>query len=279
VQSFYDQIGWQEEEGVFTDTRLFEDLRAVSRSYVHKCHLRVQRHLPARGKYLLDAASGPVHFPEYREYSREFEARICVDLSFAALRAARRNLGDRGIYLLADITNLPLADGTVDAAISLHTIYHVARDAQAKAFGELRRVIRPGSSAVVVYTWPARKSLARRTLEAPVRGAAFLANLPRRVVRRVRRLVTGTAPPPPDDAPVGPNLYFHAFTYAELRRMLAHTGADFLVWRSVSLDFLKRFAHERFLGGPLLALIYQAEELFPRLCGRIGQYPLIILRT
>ena len=45
VREFYDQVGWQEvSEGLYQNAR-YEDLRPVSREYIHQCHLRVNRHL------------------------------------------------------------------------------------------------------------------------------------------------------------------------------------------------------------------------------------------
>ena len=44
---FYDQVGWQQvSEGQYQNAR-YEDLRPVSREYIHRCHLRVNRHLAA----------------------------------------------------------------------------------------------------------------------------------------------------------------------------------------------------------------------------------------
>ena len=65
VREFYDQVGWQgAAAGQYQNAR-YEDLRPVSREYIHKCHLRVKRHLAPRGDLLLDAGSGPVQWPEY----------------------------------------------------------------------------------------------------------------------------------------------------------------------------------------------------------------------
>ena len=56
VREFYDQIGWQEvSDGLYQNAR-YEDLRPVSREYIHKCHMRVNRHLEPRGRFFLDAA-------------------------------------------------------------------------------------------------------------------------------------------------------------------------------------------------------------------------------
>ena len=125
--------------GIFEDTDRFEDLRPVSKEYIHRSHLRVGKHIPRHGKYLLDVASGPVQYPEYLAYSEGYDQRICVDISFAALRAAKKKLGDKGIYIQGDITRLPLKNASVDAFVSLHTIDHVPEENQAEAFRELEQ--------------------------------------------------------------------------------------------------------------------------------------------
>jgi hypothetical protein len=61
VREFYDQIGWsQVGDGLYQNAR-YEDLRPVSREYIHKCHMRVKRHLHP-GEILL-TRSGPVQCP------------------------------------------------------------------------------------------------------------------------------------------------------------------------------------------------------------------------
>ncbi len=114
VQAFYDQIGWQQSDGgAFADADIFEDLRPVSKDYIHNCHLRVKHHLDNEGTYLLDAASGPIQYPAYLTYSENYTYRICADISIVALKAAKRKIGDKGIYLLCDVVHLPLKDDTV----------------------------------------------------------------------------------------------------------------------------------------------------------------------
>ena len=57
IGQFYNEIGWQmEDDGVYQNAR-YEDLRPVSADYIHKCHMRVKRHLAPAGKYLLDGGS------------------------------------------------------------------------------------------------------------------------------------------------------------------------------------------------------------------------------
>lgn len=113
----------------------------------------MNKYLKTGGKYILDMGSGPIQYPEYLSYSNGFKYRICVDISFLGLKETRKKLGDKGIYLQADITNLPLIDNLVDAVASLHTLYHVPEDEQDLALQEIYRVLLPGSSAVVVYSW------------------------------------------------------------------------------------------------------------------------------
>ena len=95
VRKFYDDIGWKEiGDGVYQNAR-YEDLRPVSWEYIHKCHLRVGRYLSQNGKFLLDAGSGPIQYPEYLQYSQGYQARVCADISIVALAEARQRIGDR----------------------------------------------------------------------------------------------------------------------------------------------------------------------------------------
>ncbi|MEI8132534.1 MAG: hypothetical protein WCG34_08875, partial [Leptolinea sp.] len=85
VRAFYDQVGWKTVgEGVYQNAR-YEDLRPVSREYIHRCHMRVKRYLQPSGDLLLDAGSGPVQYPEYLIYSEKYNHRVCLDISILAL--------------------------------------------------------------------------------------------------------------------------------------------------------------------------------------------------
>ena len=72
VRQFYDQVGWQKVAGDQYQNARYEDLRPVSAEYIHRCHLRVGRHLAPAGRFLLDAGSGPVQYPEYLTYSQGY---------------------------------------------------------------------------------------------------------------------------------------------------------------------------------------------------------------
>ncbi|MEQ1834080.1 MAG: class I SAM-dependent methyltransferase, partial [Candidatus Eisenbacteria bacterium] len=155
VRAFYDEVGWHaaaDAEG-FEDGRRFDEVNPATAVYVRDCHRRVGEVLEREGNLFLDAASGPVQFREYLEYSRGFRHRVCVDLSLRALRAARERLGAHALCVQADVARLPFRPGSFRAGVSLSTIYHVPADDQAAAFCELDRVAAPGGRIAVAYSW------------------------------------------------------------------------------------------------------------------------------
>src|SRR4030067_3629467 len=97
VREFYDRVGGQEASDGFYQNATYEDLRPVARDYIHKCHLRVLRYLNPSGRFLLDAGSGPIQYPEYLEYSKSYQARVCADISIIALKEARKRIGSPGL--------------------------------------------------------------------------------------------------------------------------------------------------------------------------------------
>ena len=86
VAEFYGSVGWETEDEITEDARLWEDLRQHAASYVSRCRLRVMRHVPERGRCLLDMASGPIQYPEYLTYSENYQYRVCADMSITALK-------------------------------------------------------------------------------------------------------------------------------------------------------------------------------------------------
>lgn len=263
VQAFYDEVGWKKDGDRFEDTARFLDTGSAVQRYLAEGRARIGRHLPGRGAYLLDVASGPVQFPEYRAYQDGFEHRVCVDFSALALREARANVGDAGILVQGDITNLPFADGTIDAAVSLHTIYHVPRDEQPRAFRELHRVLKPGGVAVVAYSWG-------HTHWGELSWTRKLLHLPARIAGKARR----TLRPPRGHAASGePELYFHAFDHHWFTHQPWPFRYEIVTNRLFTTAFLERYVR----GGAPLALVAALERRFPRLAGRVGRYPLILI--
>ncbi len=259
VKNFYDDFGWNESEGVYQDALDSEDLREVSQDYILQCHLRLNKFLPKQGKYLLDVASGPVQYPAYLTYSQNYDYRICADISIQALKEAKKKLGSKGIYLLCDVTQLPLKDNMIDAAVSLHTLYHVPEQEQAKAFAELYRVLKPGGASVIVYSWGSR-SLLMNLLMLPMKVMSLLK----------RKLISSSG---------GKSLYFYTHSYRWFcQEIQAKYQTQMYSWRSVNVPFLKTFIHKPLGGRSLLKLIYWLEEHAPKVMGRIGAYPLFVCK-
>jgi SAM-dependent methyltransferase len=287
VRQFYDQVGWQiAGDGNYQNAR-YEDLRPVSREYIQRCHLRVKRHLEPQGRFLLDAGSGPVQYPEYLIYSEGYRYRVCADISIVALQEARarfqaRGLADHGLYVVADVANLPFKSDPFDGIVSLHTLHHLPLADQSKAYGEIHRVLRPGSSAVVVNGW---------TDSPLMRRMGGLVRLAERVVARIARLRgkqgdSQAVPQSPDGrqtpkpaSPAPTGTFIRKLDAAWLRQELGgRMNVEIYPWRSVSVRFLRALVHDPLAGRLWLRLLYWLEERFPRFFAEKGQYPLVVVR-
>jgi len=271
VRAFYDAVGWKEvSEGVYQNAR-FEDLRPVSQEYIHHCHLRVAEHLPRQGRYLLDAGSGPIQYPEYLTYSQGHRYRVCLDISCRALVEARKRLGDHALCIVGDIANLPFAPDCMDGVVSLHTVHHLPPGEHRRAFEEFYRVTAPGSSVAVVYHWGRAGFLSRwtrRTADAVYGLRRWLARLRggRQAAQPSRGLAKETT-----------LTFTHDYRWAESE--LRHLpGFEVRVWRTVGVHFLRAVIHPRLGGRFLLRILYGLEERAPRFFGRHGMYPLIVYR-
>jgi SAM-dependent methyltransferase len=281
VRQFYDRVGWQVvSEGMYQNAR-YEDLRPVTHDYIHRCHLRVKRFLKPGGRFLLDAGSGPVQYPEYLTYSEGYAYRVCADISIVALKEARQRLGEKGLYVVADVANLPFKAGVFEGLVSLHTLHHLPAQDHDRAYSELYRALAPGCSAVVVNGWT----------ESPLmRTASGLVTLLERLQTRRRQSRQkqaaasagkdgqgGAEAPQKAAEPTG--TFIQKFTPAWLHHHLdGKMDYTIGVWRSVNVRFLRAVIHPRLGGRFLLKVLFWLEERFPRFFGEKGQYPLIVIR-
>ena len=264
VQDFYNQFGWkQNDEGNFVDGDAYEDLRPVSQEYMYDCNIRIKRYLQPQGDYLLDAASGPIQFDEYLEQSKHYRYRLCVDLSFLALQEARKKLGDRGIYLVTDMTDLPLKENVVDGVVSINTLYHIPKDEQINAFREMYRVMKPGSSGILIYSWGRRSHLNN-----------FLV-LPQKVWRKVKTFFQRATKYSGYDPDL---LYFHAHPRSYFTKERLGFEPDLKVWRLISVPVQKFWIHGALGGKAILRWIYRLEDRKPEWCGKVGEYPMFVFK-
>lgn len=269
VQQFYDAVGWQQvSEGVYQNAQ-YEDLRPVSREYIHKCHLRVNRYLRHSGKYLLDAGSGPIQYPEYLTFSEGYRYRVCLDISLVALIDARERIKNHGLFVVADIARLPCRSDVFDDVVSLHTIHHLPPEDYRPAYFELKRVMKPGTTAVVVNGWS--DSVLMRLFRFPIRVMEKLFHVGEDCILDIKP--AGTAAQKPAGT------FVHKLTAASLKQLL---GDDFPikigVWRSVSVRFLRAMIQPALFGKFWLKVLYMKEDWFPGFFGKKGQYPLVTFK-
>jgi len=247
TQNFYDAVGWTDTGAATVDAQKWEDLRACARDYVSACRLRVLRHLPKSGEKLLDMASGPIQYPEYLRFSENFAKRVCVDLSDRALNIARDRLGERGEYLHGDFLELEIPCDSFDAAVSLHTIYHIDSVRQAAAVRKLLDVTKPGAPVVIVYSNPRYPG-------------ALLLKLKRRLSRRQG------------------DIYFHPFPLSWWQQFQDTANVNIYPWRAFEVRAQKLLFPDNAFGRKMFGWLYSLEEHFPAFFRSFGCYPMIVLR-
>ncbi len=273
VKNFYDGIGWQmTEEGVYQNAR-YEDLRPVSRDYIHRCHLRVNRFLTHQGKYILDAGSGPIQYPEYLTYSEGYQYRVCLDLSHVALVDARKRIGSKGLFVVADVAHMPFADDAFESVVSLHTFHHLPMEGTKHAYREVNRILKPNGAAVVVNGWNYSPFMKR--MNWFIRAGERLSRHARTETKSEEPAQAKAAPAPKKPA----GTYVEKFDAKVFRKeIMPEFDMRISVWRSVSVRFLRAVIKPGWGGKFLLKALFWLEEVFPRYFGEKGQYPLIIMK-
>ena len=282
VREFYDQVGWQEVNDGIYQNATYEDLRPVVRNYIHNCHLRVLRHLKPQGKLLLDAGSGPIQYPEYLEFSRGYQHRVCADISIVALQEARKRIGEHGLFVIADIASLPFAPDIFEGVVSMHTIHHLPLDEHLRAYQELYRVLGHNSSAVVINGWslPPLMALTEKLADVVdlLRGQRLHKEKKRQGTITQAEAVTLPNIDRRANAETATRTFVRKHNAAWVRKVVgSYMPLEIWTWRSVNVRFLRTFIHERAAGKLLLRLLYWKEERFPHFLGKVGQYPLIVI--
>ena len=259
----YNSNLWNTYKGITEDAKQSEDLRDCAKEYVSKCRLRLLKYIPIKGTNILDMASGPIQYPEYLEYSVNYEKRYCIDLSSKALEDAKNKLGEHGIYLHGSFFDIPLEANYFDCAISLHTIYHIDKDKQEEAVRKLLSVTKPGNPVIIVYSNP--QSL-ESILIYPLK---ILLNC-LKALREIRFLKKS-------------NKFTHQKNYFKRYPLKWWIRFDDIAdvkirpWRTFSAKIQKVFFPNNFIGKYLFQLLFKAESRFSRFFTLLGTYPIIIL--
>lgn len=248
VNKFYNNFGWEKKDKNTLDANLFEDLRLNSQEYVSKCRKRLLKYIPGKGTHILDFASGPIQYPEYLEYSKNFKLRHCVDFSRTAIKNARQKLNKKGKFYCNDFFKVKLRKNYFDCIISLHTIYHIDKKYQTKAVKKLIEVSKKNSPIIIVYSNP----------------NTFISKIKRNFFNLKKKNKN--------------NLYFfcHPINWWFQFEKIASIKIE--PWRSFSSDHQKKIFPDNFIGKILLRFLFFLEDLFKNFFINNFQYYTVIIK-
>ncbi len=155
VNTFYNSKGWlYDSEGNFLDALAFEDLRKCSYIYLKNNRLRLMKYFPNKGDLLLDCASGPIQYAEYLEYSKNYNKRICVDLSKDALDIAKSRDPEKIETIHGNILNLNLGSKKFKSILCIHTLYHIQKKHQSLVINKFKNHIESDGTILIIYSNP-----------------------------------------------------------------------------------------------------------------------------
>jgi ubiquinone/menaquinone biosynthesis C-methylase UbiE len=179
---------------------------------------------------------------------------VCADFSKEALLQAKSKLGDKGVYVLADVTKLPIASDSMDAVTCNHVLYHIAPDDQPKAFKELWRVLKPGGVAAIVYAWS----------YSPL-------------ARRIDKLAERIMPRNPASSEQSANLPFFPQSLDWFSSQPWPFKYSIRPFRVVGNGFLRQYVGDNLRSRVMLALLWNLQRALPAFVGRYGQHPAILI--
>lgn len=132
----YENSPWRTE---FWQGREYEDLAE---------RIALKKVLPPRGTRLCEIGAG---FGRLAEYYAGYERVILLDYAHSMLQEAHERWGSdpRFVFVAADLYNLPLTDSSLDTAVTVRVLHHVADIP--RAFAEIARVVRPRGTYVLEH--------------------------------------------------------------------------------------------------------------------------------
>ncbi len=249
VNKFYNNSGWEKKNKNTLDATLFEDLRFYAKEYVSKCRTRLKKYIPKKGVHILDFASGPIQYPEYLEYSKNFKIRHCVDFSKLAIKIAKLKLGKKGKFYCNDFFKIKLKKNYFDCVLSLHTIYHIDKKLQAKAVKKLINISKKNTPIIIVYSNP--NTLIHRFKKKLLK-------------KRLSKNKT--------------NLYFYCHPIKWWSQFEKTAHIKIKPWRSFSSDHQKLIFPNNIFGKILLNILFIFEEKFEKFFINNFQYYTVILK-
>lgn len=116
--------------------------------------------LPPVGRRIVEIGAG---FGRLADLYEGYDQIVLLDYAQSMLEDARERLGDRCIYVCADLYRLPFATASLDTVTQIRVLHHV-EDVPA-AFAEVSRILSAGGSYVLEFA-------NKRNLKALLRHAA-----------------------------------------------------------------------------------------------------------
>ncbi len=249
IYKFYNSLGWKKniKTNVYEDAKLFEDLRKNSKEYVSRCRKRILRYIPQKGKNILDFASGPIQYPEYLLYSKNFDKRHCLDFSKDAIKIAKKKINrNKGKFYCGDFFKIKLKKNYFDCIISLHTIYHINKNKQKLAIKQLIRTAKPGSPIIIVYSNP-------HTL-----------------INRMKKFFISKKKKQ--------KIYFYCHNIEWWNQFENLAEISFFPWRSFSAKHQEIIFFDNYLGKICLRMLFKFEDFFKNFFVKNFQYYTIVLK-
>jgi SAM-dependent methyltransferase len=259
TRRFYDDDGWKETEGQLKDQKLFgvkEDgpiRKATNQLGVKRIRAALQNGNEKLNFLEAGCGGSPASF--LFDLCSNYTG---VDFSDTGIKAANKILVNANLpYSLqeADITALPFADATFDAAYSAHVIYHIDEPiGQANAFKEIMRVLKPTASAVFILANP-------RPIAFPVRACKrLIVDTP--VISSIANRLRSVPPLP-----------YKPMRLGWMHRELKKYGEVSIICHAIPSNYFYQEVTEfRGVGKVVWKAILWLEREFPRLSARLGNY-------
>ena len=245
TRDFYDSTGWvADDQGVVAEDRLFREFGEDHDAYLLKTEVKTAALLEGLGPTVLFAGPGDLPANHVR-IADQFDKVVCADISQKSIEICQEKLGPKGEYHVASLMELPLADASVDAALSAHVIYHIDKDLQGKAIRELIRVTRPGGRIVIVYCNP--------------RSPLMIIQLALKALR-INKLLGKQ------------KLYTHYFSSAWWQQFAGDNKIEIIPHHPISSNQAKALLPSRFLQRTFYNWAMRFEDANPKLAAKLWTY-------
>jgi SAM-dependent methyltransferase len=265
TKEFFEKTGWRVQDGRTGDEAMFGN-REIGPLRVAVQSERMKRakealQLAGQGLKLLEGGCGGTPELDLLDLCSHYTG---VDISARGVEVARGKLSQvaRIPFALreADVCKLPFDDASFDAVYSAHALYHIAdAEAQASAFRELARVVRPGGVAVFILANPRPLLFAVRMAMRMVADTPVLSD----IANRLR-------PKPP--------VPYKPLRLSRMRALLEPFGSVSISCFAIeSVWFNQHVSEFRAPGRQLWKMIYGLEHRYARHISLLGNYVQIVL--